>query len=172
MPPLASIPRRIAARLIDGAIIGFVWVVPMAVTGHIDTDGLDVSTWLANAVWVTWIAYEVLLVMLTGQTLGKRILGVQVVDGTTGAVPNADQAVRRAGVYVDTRAGATKEAGDITQPLANGTIGAADIIGDLFELCRGEQTGRPPGDRTGITLFKSVGAALEDLAAAELVVDR
>ena len=96
MPPLASIPRRIAARLIDGAIIGFVWVVPMAATGHIDTNGLDVSTWLANAVWVTWIAYEVSLVLLTGQTLGKRILGVQVVDGATGAVPNADQAVRRA----------------------------------------------------------------------------
>lgn len=95
MQPLSSIPRRIAARLIDGALIGFVWVVPMALTGHIDTDSVNVSTWLANAVWITWIAYEVLLVWLTGQTLGKRMLGIQIVDGTTGAVPNVDQAVRR-----------------------------------------------------------------------------
>ncbi len=83
-----------------------------------------------------------------------------------------DAAVRRARVYVDTRAGACKEAGDIVQPLANGTIGSGDVIADLFELARGQRAGRPPGDRTSITLFKSVGAALEDLAAAELAVGR
>ena len=44
------------------------------------------------------------------------------------------------------------------------------MIADLFELARGQQTGRLPGDATSITLFKSVGAALEDLAAAELAV--
>ena len=81
-----------------------------------------------------------------------------------------DNAVWRARVYVDTRAGALKEAGDIVQPLANGTIDEDDVIADLFELARGQQTGRLPGDATSITLFKSVGAALEDLAAAELAV--
>jgi len=81
-----------------------------------------------------------------------------------------DRAVARARVYVDTRAGALKEAGDIVQPLANGTIAADDVVGDLFELARGERSGRPAGDTTSITLFKSVGAALEDLAAAELAV--
>ena len=81
-----------------------------------------------------------------------------------------DKAVRRARVYVDTRAGALKEGGDIVQPLANGTIDEDDVIADLFELARGQQTGRLPGDATSITLFKSVGAALEDLAAAELAV--
>src|SRR3990167_8652326 len=79
-----------------------------------------------------------------------------------------DEAVWRARVYVDTRAGALKEAGDIIQPLANGTIDEDDVIADLFELTRGQQTGRLPDDATTITLFKSVGAALEDLAAAEL----
>jgi ornithine cyclodeaminase len=79
-----------------------------------------------------------------------------------------DKAVWRARVYVDTRAGALKEGGDIAQPLANGTIDEDDIIADLFELARGQQTGRLPGDAASITLFKSVGAALEDLAAAEL----
>ncbi len=81
-----------------------------------------------------------------------------------------DRAVWRARVYVDTRAGAVKEGGDIVQPLANGTIDEDDVIADLFELARGQQTGRLPGDATSITLFKSVGAALEDLAAAELAV--
>lgn len=79
-----------------------------------------------------------------------------------------DWAVQRARVYVDTRAGALKEGGDIVQPLANGTIKADDVIGDLHELARRQKTGRPPGDTASITLFKSVGAALEDLAAAEL----
>jgi alanine dehydrogenase len=81
-----------------------------------------------------------------------------------------DRAVRRARVYVDTRAGALKEGGDIVQPLANGTIKKNDVIGDLHELARGQQSGRSPDDRTSITLFKSVGAALEDLAAAELAI--
>ena len=81
-----------------------------------------------------------------------------------------DEAVRRARVYVDTRAGALKEGGDIVQPLANGTIAETDVIADLYELARGQRAGRAPGDATSITLFKSVGAALEDLAAAELAV--
>ena len=81
-----------------------------------------------------------------------------------------DKAVARARVYVDTRAGALKEGGDIVQPLANGTIAEGDVIGDLHELARGQKMGRAPGDVTSITLFKSVGAALEDLAAAELAV--
>ncbi len=81
-----------------------------------------------------------------------------------------DRAIARARVYVDTRAGALKEGGDIVQPIANGTMGEKDVIADLFELARGQQTGRLAGDATTITLFKSVGAALEDLAAAELAV--
>jgi alanine dehydrogenase len=81
-----------------------------------------------------------------------------------------DEAARRARVFVDTRAGALKEAGDIIQALANGAIGEADVLADLFELARGEKSGRSAGDDRAITLFKSVGAALEDLAAAELAV--
>jgi ornithine cyclodeaminase len=81
-----------------------------------------------------------------------------------------DEAMRRARIYVDTRAGALKEGGDVVQPLANGTIGESDVIADLYELTRGQRAGRAPGDATSITLFKSVGAALEDLAAAELAV--
>jgi ornithine cyclodeaminase len=78
-----------------------------------------------------------------------------------------DEAVRRARLFVDTRAGATKEAGDIVQPIADGVITAGAIEGDLFDLCRGTiMVNRRADD---ITLFKSVGTAIEDLAAAMLV---
>ncbi len=81
-----------------------------------------------------------------------------------------DEAVRRARVYVDTRAGAAKEGGDVVQPLKSGLLKPEDILADLFELTRGEKKGRRGPDE--ITLFKSVGTALEDLAAAELAVER
>ena len=78
-----------------------------------------------------------------------------------------DDAVKRARVYVDTRAGAPKEGGDIAQPLKSGVLKKGGIRGDLFELCRGEAKGRTGSLQ--ITLFKSVGTAIEDLAAAMLV---
>lgn len=85
--------------------------------------------------------------------------------------PNAreadDAAVKRSRVYVDTRRGALKEAGDIVMPIAAGVLKEGDVQGDLFELCRGQARGRQSADE--ITLFKSVGTAIEDLAAAMLV---
>jgi ornithine cyclodeaminase/alanine dehydrogenase-like protein (mu-crystallin family) len=81
-----------------------------------------------------------------------------------------DTAIRRARVFVDTRAGALVEAGDIVQPIESGVLDPADVAGDLFELTRGERAGRRFYDQ--ITLFKSVGTALEDLAAAELAAER
>ena len=74
-----------------------------------------------------------------------------------------DEAIKKARVYVDTREGATKEAGDIVQALASGALTRDGIVADLYELARGEKQGRRNADE--ITLFKSVGAALEDLAA-------
>jgi len=89
---------------------------------------------------------------------------VDLVGGFTPKMREADdEAIRRARVYVDTRAGATKEAGDIVQPLASGVLADGAIVADLFELTRGEKAGRVSAAE--ITLFKSVGAALEDLAA-------
>ncbi len=75
-----------------------------------------------------------------------------------------DVCLQRADVYVDTYAGARGEAGDILQAIDAGSFREADIRADLAELERGERAGRTAQDR--ITLFKSVGASLEDLAAA------
>lgn len=77
-----------------------------------------------------------------------------------------EAAVARARVYVDSRAGALHEAGDLLIPLRQGVIGEQHIQGDLSELCREQISGR--GTAEEVTLFKSVGMALEDLAAAEL----
>jgi ornithine cyclodeaminase len=81
-----------------------------------------------------------------------------------------DAVMRRARVFVDTRAGATKEGGDIVQAVETGALSVDDIAGDLFELTRGDRSGRRYYDQ--VTLFKSVGTAIEDLAAAQLVVER
>jgi ornithine cyclodeaminase len=81
-----------------------------------------------------------------------------------------DRAVSRASVHVDTRGGAMKEAGDIVQPLAAGVLAESAIHGDLFDLAAGRAKGR--GTAEEITLFKSVGTAIEDLAAAALVYRR
>ncbi len=81
-----------------------------------------------------------------------------------------DEAVRRASVFVDTRAGAVKEAGDIVQALKSGALKEEEICADLYELTRGEKPGRRSDDE--ITLFKSVGAAIEDLAAGIAVYEK
>jgi ornithine cyclodeaminase/alanine dehydrogenase-like protein (mu-crystallin family) len=80
-----------------------------------------------------------------------------------------DEAVRRARIFVDTRAGAFGEAGDILQPIAAGVIGKDAVLGELAGLCRGAVQGRASGEE--ITLFKSVGASIEDLAAAVAVYE-
>jgi ornithine cyclodeaminase len=75
-------------------------------------------------------------------------------------------AVSRAAVYLDTRAGGLAEAGDIVQAIDDGSITEADVRGELRDLVSGACAGRATAE--DITLFKSVGTAIEDLAAAEL----
>ncbi|WP_120498470.1 ornithine cyclodeaminase family protein [Kiloniella sp. EL199] len=81
-----------------------------------------------------------------------------------------DEAIKRCSIFVDTHAGATKEGGDIVMPLQSGALSKEDIKADLFELTQGKHTGRSSAEE--ITYFKSVGHALEDLAAAQLVDKR
>jgi len=81
-----------------------------------------------------------------------------------------DEAVRRARLFCDTRGGALKEGGDLAQPLSAGLIGETDVVADLAELARGDKPGRR--SEAEVTLFKSVGTALEDLAAAVLAFKR
>jgi ornithine cyclodeaminase len=92
---------------------------------------------------------------------------VDLVGGFTPQMREADDAVlRSARIYVDTMETAPKEAGDLSDPIARGVIRAGDLKGDLIQLCQGLVTApHMPGQTT---VFKSVGVALEDLAAATL----
>ena len=94
---------------------------------------------------------------------------VDLVGGFTPAMREADgPALRRARVFVDTEEALIK-AGDIVQAVAEAHFTLEALQGTLQQLCRGERPGR--GSQGEITLFKSVGTALEDLAAAELAFD-
>lgn len=81
-----------------------------------------------------------------------------------------DEVVRRARLWVDTMAGGLHEAGDVVMPLKAGVIRDSDILGDLFGLVRGTAPRRDTADE--ITMFKSVGASIEDLVAAVAVYER
>ncbi len=95
---------------------------------------------------------------------------VDLVGGFTPDMREADNAaIRRARVFVDTLEGALSEAGDIIQPMRDGVLDREAIV-DLYALARGTSDGRTSD--TDITIFKSVGAALEDLAAAILIHQR
>jgi ornithine cyclodeaminase/alanine dehydrogenase-like protein (mu-crystallin family) len=78
--------------------------------------------------------------------------------------------VLRSRVVVDTYEGAFAEAGDLLMPMTEGVISRGHILADLHELVTGKKTLRRNPQE--ITLFKSVGVALEDLVAAEQVVSR
>ena len=79
-----------------------------------------------------------------------------------------DAAVACSQIYVDTYAGALAEAADVIEPIERGVIAREDLRGELSELVTGSVPGRRNVD--DITLFKSVGTAIEDLAAASLLV--
>lgn len=79
-----------------------------------------------------------------------------------------DQAVVRSRCFCDTVVGALAEAGDLVQPIAHGVVDRSHVVAELAQLLRGTVPGRQHAEQ--ITLFKSVGTALEDLAAARCVL--
>jgi ornithine cyclodeaminase len=77
------------------------------------------------------------------------------------------EAVRRSRLFVDSRESARNEAGDYLIPLREGAIGEDHIVAELGEIAAGMAEGRRSPDE--ITLFKSLGLAIEDLAAARWI---
>ena len=80
------------------------------------------------------------------------------------------ETVRRSRVIVDRRQAAQAEAGEIVIPTQEGAIGPEHVAGELAEVVTGALAGRRSTDE--ITLFKSVGLALQDAMAAALVYQR
>ncbi|MDH6591302.1 ornithine cyclodeaminase/alanine dehydrogenase-like protein (mu-crystallin family) [Variovorax sp. TBS-050B] len=92
---------------------------------------------------------------------------LDLIGSFTPAMREADvRCFEGARVFVDT-AEALQKAGELLDAVASGTLRMEAVQGTLAALCRGERAGRS-GDRER-TVFKAVGSALEDLAAATLV---
>jgi ornithine cyclodeaminase len=90
-----------------------------------------------------------------------------LIGSFTPAMREADaQCFAGARTFVDTDE-ALQKSGDLLDAIAVGTLRAEDVGGTLAALCRAERPGRSGAEER--TVFKAVGSALEDLAAATLV---
>lgn len=96
---------------------------------------------------------------------------VDLVGGTAPHMREADdEAMSIARVFVDSREEVLRDAGDLVGPVASGALRADDVAGDLYDLTHGRRAGRRFYSQ--VTLFKSVGTGLAELAAAQLTVQR
>ena len=151
---------RAAAEKVAAAFAGFPFTVRA-------TDDLEAAVRWADLVSTATISSSPLVL---GQWL-KPGTHVDSVGAYRADMRETDDAlVSVAEVYVDTYAGAFGEAGDILQPIKSGVIAKDHVRADLSDLVSGKVTGRK--SPTATTFFKSVGASIEDLAAAIAVYER
>jgi alanine dehydrogenase len=128
------------------------------------TEDLEASTRWADIVSCATLSRQPLI-------LGRWLRAGQHLDLVGAYTPEMcevdDEAMARSDVYVDTRSGALRESGEITGAIARGAIVAADLRAEFADLAAALFARRT---LEAITLFKSVGTALEDLVAAELAL--
>jgi ornithine cyclodeaminase len=96
------------------------------------------------------------------------------INAVGAALPTAreldSEAVRRSRLFTDRRESLTNEAGEFLIPRREGVIGDDHVVGELAELLTGVVEGRrAPED---ITLFKSLGLAIEDVASARHIYEK
>jgi ornithine cyclodeaminase len=129
-------------------------------------DRLDDAVAQADVVSTATLATEPLIE-------GRRLrpgAHLDLIGGFTPAMREADDdCFRGAGLWID-QPEALAKSGDLLGPMARGVFGAGDVRGTLASLARGKASGRSSDQER--TVFKSVGTALEDLAAATLAVDQ
>lgn len=105
---------------------------------------------------------------------GRWIADGAHVNAVGAALPTAreldTEAIRRARLFVDRRESAMAEAGDVLIPLAEGAITGDHLLGEVGDVLLGAIPGRVA--RPDVTVFKSLGLAIEDLAAARYVHEK
>ncbi|WP_439590499.1 ornithine cyclodeaminase family protein [Hydrogenophaga sp.] len=127
--------------------------------------GLDVAVSQADIVSTATLATEPLV---SGNWLAPGS-HLDLVGSFTPRMREADDAAfRNATIFVDTEE-ALEKSGELLDPLSRGVFDAADVVATLQGLCTGMHPGRSHGSER--TVFKSVGTALEDLAAAILAYE-
>jgi ornithine cyclodeaminase len=148
-------PARAGALAAHASVLG----VPVARTGTAE----DVAG--ADLVICCTTAREPLF---DGNLVGPGATVIAVGSHEPDARETDTALVRRAAVYVEARAAALREAGDLLVPEAEGVFGAGRIAGTLASLVTGRTSG-PATPSACPQLFKSVGMAWEDLAVAVAV---
>ncbi|MBQ1092604.1 RDD family protein [Streptomyces sp. B93] len=104
MPPLADSGRRTLARIIDMILVGVVvWLLtwPLGIAEYnVDTDEFETASTFGQSIVaaVLYIAYDTVLIGRTGQTLGKKWLGMRVANLDNGATPSMQTSLMRAAV--------------------------------------------------------------------------
>jgi ornithine cyclodeaminase/alanine dehydrogenase-like protein (mu-crystallin family) len=101
-------------------------------------------------------------------TEGAHVNAVGAFTPSTRELPA--QLIGHATVYVDTRAGALAEAGDLLLAVADGAFALSDVAGEVGEVLLGRARGRASADE--VTVYKSVGAAFLDAATARLAFEQ
>jgi len=96
---------------------------------------------------------------------GAHVSGIGTYSNAAREIDSATMAA--ASIYVDRRESALNEAGDYVLAAQEGLIGPESIVAEIGEVLLGEKPGRKSEDE--ITLFKSLGLAVEDLACAEFL---
>ena len=135
-----------------------------AVGGSV-ADDLDAAVAATDIVSVATLSHEPLV---RGAAL-RAGSHVDLVGAFSPRMRESDgDAISRSSVFIDTEGGARAEAGDLIQAAAESHFAWDDVRADLTALIEGRHPGRTTAEE--ITLFKSVGAAIEDLAAARLVL--
>jgi ornithine cyclodeaminase len=99
---------------------------------------------------------------------GTHIMAVGACRPDQREMPTA--LVKRARLYVDSLKGALQESGDVLLPIAERAFTDSHIAGELGGLAGGSVPGRRSAD--DVTIFKSLGMAVEDVVAARLAVER
>ena len=143
----------------------------LALASHLRDDGLNAEAMDLQAA----VQQSDIVSCVTSSTV-PLVLGQWLKPGTHVDLAGAfkptmretdGEVVQMSSVFVDTHDGALAEAGDLLQARDEGKFDFSEVKGDLAALCQGKIRGRQNGQE--ITLFKSCGTALEDLAAAVMV---
>ncbi|MGW0734161.1 RDD family protein [Streptomyces sp. NPDC002851] len=104
MPPLADSGRRVLARLIDMVLVGVVvWLISLSfggITFDTDPEQVEFSESFGHSLLaaVLYTGYDTVLIAQSGQTLGKKWLGLRVANLDNGATPSMQTSLLRAGV--------------------------------------------------------------------------
>ncbi|MFF3332224.1 RDD family protein [Streptomyces sp. NPDC002888] len=102
MPPLADSGKRTLARIIDMILVGIVvWLVTWGFDVHeweVDSDRIEVGKSLAQSLIaaVLYVTYDTFLISRSGQTLGKKWLGMRVANLDNGSTPSVQTSLVRA----------------------------------------------------------------------------